>query len=123
VVVPVPVALSESTFSAPKQAVSAVSAYEQYVIEAKRKGWWPTDPLEKLSNTVAQYGTFFDPSDMNKSMELMTMLKSEFDYLLNVLVRTPDRKFDLNKLLFENIEMIKRSYFKSMKNILFEGAK
>lgn len=109
------------TTSAPP--ASQPDPYEQFVASSLKNGWTPTDPVEKLSATVAKFGQVLEPADLKSSNDLLKMLVQEFEYVVKVLIRTPKRKFDLSHLLEDTLEMLKIAYFKSMKHQLKAGAR
>ena len=108
--------------NAPPTTVSApLTPYDNYVLKAKAKGWYPTDPIEKLTTTVDQFGNFFELLNQSGTLGLMKMVVREWSYLLNVLKDTNGRTFDVTYLLYSFTEMMQRSYFKAMKGYLHSG--
>ena len=99
----------------------SLSPYDQYVMVAKSKHWFPVDPVEKLTHTIELFGQRYDPSDMKGSSEILQMHIKEFEYILGVLRKSTDRTFDLSFLMSDLIEMAQRSKFKSLKEILRSG--
>ena len=98
-----------------------LTAYDKYISTARKKGWSPVDPIEKLSSTISKFGQVVDAKDMKRSNEFLKMLVQEFQYIVKVLVSTPSRQFDLSGLLTDAIEMLKIAHFKSAKDLLWSG--
>jgi hypothetical protein len=115
---PAPPPRTETAVDKPKPSRSP---YDRYILTARKNGWEPADPVEKIGSTLAKLGQVLAPGDLGGSGSLLQMLTQEFSYVLNVLTSTHDRTFDLSHLMPEALEMMKIAHFKILKHLLRSG--
>ena len=121
--------------------------YDEYIEQARRNGWTPVDPLEKLESVAIKYNQLFElhvqdsssnHKDSHSSDDMRKMVEEEFKFVLNVLMYSKDKStrlkapmfsplndkaeyIDLTPVLFEAIDGVHRGIVRAGKQLLQRG--